>query len=91
MELALAKAVITGGASGLGLATARHIIDAGGQVTLLDVNDEEGAKSADELGERASFVRTDVSDEANVRDSIGEAAAFMDLLLGVEETNTTTS
>jgi NAD(P)-dependent dehydrogenase (short-subunit alcohol dehydrogenase family) len=78
MELASAKAVITGGASGLGLATASHIIDAGGQVTLLDVNEEEGTKSADELGERASFVRTDVSDEANVRDSIGESAAFMD-------------
>ena len=78
MELASARAVITGGASGLGLATARHIIDAGGQVTLLDVNEEDGAKSADELGERASFVQTDVSDEANVCDSIGEAAAFMD-------------
>ena len=46
MELGTAKAVITGGASGLGLATAERIVAAGGQVVLLDVNDEQGAASA---------------------------------------------
>ena len=51
MELASAKAVVSGGASGLGLATAKRIIDAGGQVALLDVNDEQGEKSAAELGD----------------------------------------
>lgn len=77
MELARAKAVISGGASGLGFATARHIIDAGGRVALLDVNDEQGNSSAGELGDRAMFMRTDVSDEASVRSSVGKAADAM--------------
>ena len=49
MDLATAKAVITGGASGLGFATAQRVIDAGGQVVLLDINDEQGASSAANL------------------------------------------
>ncbi len=77
MELASAKAVISGGASGLGLATARRIIDAGGNAALLDINEEQGAKSADDLGERAVFVKTDVSDEGAVRASVSKAAKFM--------------
>jgi NAD(P)-dependent dehydrogenase (short-subunit alcohol dehydrogenase family) len=78
MDLASAKAVISGGASGLGLATAKYIIEAGGHAALLDVNEEEGTKSAEELGERAVFVHTDVSDEDGVRASINNAAEFMD-------------
>ncbi len=77
MDLASAKAVISGGASGLGLATARRVIDAGGHAALLDINEEQGAKSAEDLGERAVFIRTDVSDEGGVRTSVGEAAEFM--------------
>ncbi len=50
MNLSEAKAVITGGASGLGFATAQKVIDAGGQVVLLDVNDELGDISAAQLG-----------------------------------------
>ncbi len=78
MELASAKAVISGGASGLGLATAKYVIEAGGHAALLDVNEEEGTKNAEELGERAVFVSTDVSDEDGVRASINNAAEFMD-------------
>ncbi len=78
MDLASAKAVISGGASGLGLATARRVIEAGGHAALLDVNEEQGAKSSEELGERAIFVNTDVSDEDGVRASINNAAEFMD-------------
>jgi len=77
MNLAAAKAVISGGASGLGLATAQAVIDAGGQVVLLDVNDEQGAKSADALGDRATFAHTDVSSEDAVRTSCDKAAEFM--------------
>ena len=40
MKLATAKAVVSGGASGLGLATAMRVVGAGGQAVLLDVNDE---------------------------------------------------
>ena len=78
MDLASAKAVISGGASGLGLATAKYVIEAGGHAALLDVNEEEGTKRAEELGERAVFVSTDVSDEDGVRASINNAAEFMD-------------
>ncbi len=78
MDLASAKAVVSGGASGLGLATAKCVIEAGGHAALLDVNEEEGTKRAEELGERAVFVNTDVSDEDGVRASINNAAEFMD-------------
>jgi len=77
MNIASAKAVITGGASGLGFATAERIIAEGGQVVLMDVNEEQGEIRAAELGDRALFVRTDVSDEDNVKTSIQSANEFM--------------
>jgi len=77
MDLANAKAVVTGGASGLGLATARRVIDAGGHAALLDVNEDQGKASAAELGDRATFIRTDVADEASVRAAVAAAAEFM--------------
>lgn len=78
MELATARAVITGGASGLGFATAQRVIEAGGQVVLLDINDEQGASSAASLGERALFVNTDVANEASVKSAISKANETMD-------------
>lgn len=77
MDLASSKAVISGGASGLGFATAARVIEAGGHAALLDVNEEQGAKSARELGDRAVFIKTDVSDEDGVRASMHKAVAFM--------------
>ena len=77
MDLATAKAVITGGASGLGFATAQRIIDAGGQVVLLDINDELGTSGATELGERASYINTNVADEESVRAAITSANEIM--------------
>jgi len=77
MKLANAKAVITGGASGLGLATAQRVIDAGGQVVLLDINDEQGNARAAALGDRATFINTDVSSEGSVRQAISEANETM--------------
>ncbi len=77
MKLAEAKAVITGGASGLGYATAQRVIERGGQVVLFDINDELGKARAAELGDRASYLKTDVSSEASVRSSIGKAAKTM--------------
>ncbi|MDH3747946.1 MAG: SDR family oxidoreductase [Gammaproteobacteria bacterium] len=78
MDLGTAKAVISGGASGLGFASAQRVIDAGGKAVLLDINDEHGMSSAAKLGERASFVNTDVSNEAAVRASIQQANELMD-------------
>ena len=77
MELKLAKALITGGASGLGFATAQRVIDAGGYAALLDVNDAQGEKSATELGERATYVHADVSVEADVQAAVAIAEEFM--------------
>jgi NAD(P)-dependent dehydrogenase (short-subunit alcohol dehydrogenase family) len=78
MDLANAKAVITGGASGLGFATAERVITAGGQVVLFDVNEELGAASVAKLGDRALFVQTDVSKETVVQEAVKKAKDFMD-------------
>ena len=77
MELATAKAVITGGASGLGYATAERVVGAGGHVVLLDINDELGEASASKLGERAAYINTDVADEVSVKASIARANEIM--------------
>ena len=77
MKLSEAKAVVTGGASGLGFATAQRIVDEGGQVVLFDTNDELGAESVAALGDRATYLNTDVSDEASVGTSVLEAGKAM--------------
>ena len=77
MDLRTAKAVITGGASGLGLETAKRVIAAGGHAVLLDVNAEQGEASAKALGDNAKFIRTDVSNEDDVKNAMQEARAFM--------------
>jgi NAD(P)-dependent dehydrogenase (short-subunit alcohol dehydrogenase family) len=71
MELAQVKAVVTGGASGLGFAVAQHLAALGAKVALLDVNDEKGQASAAALG--ATYLRTDVTSEAGVAESVAKA------------------
>jgi NAD(P)-dependent dehydrogenase (short-subunit alcohol dehydrogenase family) len=65
--------LITGGASGLGAACARTFSAAGANVVLLDVNPETGERTAGEIGDRARFVKTDVTDEASVQTAIDTA------------------
>jgi NAD(P)-dependent dehydrogenase (short-subunit alcohol dehydrogenase family) len=77
MKLDQVRAVITGGASGLGLATARRLIAAGGMVALLDVQDASGKAAADALGKAARYSHCDVTSEAGVETAIGEAAEWM--------------
>jgi NAD(P)-dependent dehydrogenase (short-subunit alcohol dehydrogenase family) len=77
MDIKQAKAIVTGGASGLGLATARRFLDAGGYAVLLDVNAAEGEARAKELGDRCLFIQTDVSNEAAVRTAVASAKDFM--------------
>ena len=78
MQLTEAKAIITGGVSGLGLAVAQYIVAGGGKVALFDVNDEKGAQAVAELGEsNARFWRTDVTDEEGVITNVNEANTFL--------------
>lgn len=75
MKINEVRAVITGGASGLGFATAAHIIKHGGKAVLLDVQDDKGEAAAMALN--AHYFRTDVTDEAGVVASIEAAASAM--------------
>lgn len=77
MHLDQVRAVVTGGASGLGLAVARHLLAAGARVTLFDVNEEKGNTAAASLGAGARFMRVDVSNELNVSDAVQVAATSM--------------
>ena len=54
-------ALVTGGASGLGKATAARLVRQGAAVVIADLPSSSGAKVAEEIGERATFVPTDVS------------------------------
>ena len=74
MELAQSRAIVTGGASGLGLATARHFREAGAEVMILDMA-EAGQAEADRIG--AGFRRTDVTDEASAEAAIAASVARM--------------
>ncbi len=66
MKIEDGVAVVTGGASGLGLATARRLLAAGARVVLLDLASSDGERAAKELGERAVFVPADVTDTDTV-------------------------
>jgi NAD(P)-dependent dehydrogenase (short-subunit alcohol dehydrogenase family) len=66
--------LVTGGGSGLGAATAGMVVEHGGSVVLADVDRERGEGVAAELGERARFVATDVTDESSVREAVAAAA-----------------
>jgi NAD(P)-dependent dehydrogenase (short-subunit alcohol dehydrogenase family) len=58
--------LVTGGASGLGAATARRLAAAGGRVVISDINAEQGSRLAAELGSSATFVAADVTDAAQL-------------------------
>lgn len=77
MNLDRVKAVISGGASGLGQATAARLVAGGGQVALLDVQDDAGRKAAAGLGPAASYHRADVTSESAVDAAVQQAATRM--------------
>ena len=77
MQLSSARTVITGGASGLGLATAERVVAAGGKVVIYDINDEQGQAAASKLGSNAMYIKTDVANEESVKAATKDAADFM--------------
>src|SRR3982750_1938252 len=81
MQLDQVKAVVTGGASGLGFAVAKHLAAHGGKVALLDVNDEKGNASAAEIG--ASYFRADVTNEDGIVATLKDAHAKLGGLNGL--------
>lgn len=65
--------LITGGASGLGFATAKMIIENGGNAVLLDVNEEAGKTAQSNLGSKSKFIKTDVTNEEQVQSAVSQS------------------
>ncbi len=77
MRIAGCVAVVTGGASGLGEATARRFAAAGARVAVFDRDETRGGQVARDLG--GAFAKVDVSDEASVEAGLAVAAALGDI------------
>ena len=73
MDVSTVKAIVTGGASGLGRATAARVIAGGGRVALLDLERSAGADVARELGDRAVFTPADVTSGETVAEAVEQA------------------
>ncbi|WP_340053252.1 SDR family oxidoreductase [Pseudomonas sp. JAI120] len=79
-------AVISGGATLIGSAVARALMDAGASVALFDIDREAGLKAVVELGERAAFFHLDVTDDELIAQAVGEVRARfsgIDLLINL--------
>jgi len=74
--------VVTGGASGLGGATAKLVVDHGGKVVIADMNEALGTSYAAELGANARFVKCDVASEADGQ-AVIDTAVSMGTLVGL--------
>jgi NAD(P)-dependent dehydrogenase (short-subunit alcohol dehydrogenase family) len=83
MRIEGARALVAGGASGLGEATARVLATAGATVTIADLNAETGAALAAELGGAATFVEVDVTDAEAVAAAVETAAGDGELRVSV--------
>ena len=74
--------IVTGGASGLGAATTRMVVGAGGKAVIADVNQKAGEAMVAELGGAVRFIRCDVTSEADGKAAV-EAAQAMGRLVGL--------
>jgi NAD(P)-dependent dehydrogenase (short-subunit alcohol dehydrogenase family) len=83
MQIAGSVALVTGGASGLGLATVRKLVGSGAKAVILDLPSSQGKQIAEELGESAVFVAADVTDEAQVAAAVETAAGLGPLRITV--------
>jgi NAD(P)-dependent dehydrogenase (short-subunit alcohol dehydrogenase family) len=76
MQIEGAGALIAGGASGLGEATVRALHAKGAQVVIADLNEARGEALASELGDRAKFVRVDVTDPTTVEAAVAQTGGL---------------
>ncbi len=83
MQIAEHVFIVTGGASGLGAATARMVVAAGGRVVIADVNRAAGEALAQDLGDAARFVMADITEEASAQAAVAEAEAAFGGLHGL--------
>lgn len=83
MDIAGSVAVVTGGASGLGLATVNTLVEAGGRVVIIDLPSSDGERIAKELGENVAFSAADVTDEQQVEAALDLAEQFGPLRVAV--------
>ncbi|MEO8675232.1 MAG: SDR family NAD(P)-dependent oxidoreductase [Casimicrobiaceae bacterium] len=83
MQLQGSTFIVTGGASGLGGATARMVVEAGGNAVIADLKEAEGQAHAKELGANAIFVRTDVTDEVSAKAAVAAAVAAFGAVHGL--------
>jgi NAD(P)-dependent dehydrogenase (short-subunit alcohol dehydrogenase family) len=83
MQIGESVFLVTGGASGLGGATARMLVAGGGKVVIADLKEAEGNALAAELGTGAKFVRTDVTDEASARAAVAGTLDGFGMLHGI--------
>ena len=84
MDLLGAACLVSGGASGLGAATVRALVERGGRVAVVDVNSERAESLASELGEAAVAVPADVTVESEVASAVSRAVeAFGELRFAV--------
>ena len=83
MRIAGSTFLVTGGASGLGAAAARRLIEAGGQALLADLNRKAGNALVAELGARAAFHETNIADEASAKAAVGAALTAFGRLDGL--------
>lgn len=83
MRVAGSVALVTGGASGLGLATTRQLVAAGARVVVLDLATSDGTHVASELGDAVRFVPGDVTSEVNVTEAIDATRSLGPLRVAV--------
>ncbi|GAA1720912.1 3-hydroxyacyl-CoA dehydrogenase [Fodinicola feengrottensis] len=83
MQIAGSVALVTGGASGLGLATVRKLVESGAKAVILDLPSSQGKQIAEELGDSATFVAADVTDEGQVTAAVQTAVGLGPLRIAV--------
>ncbi|GGL15463.1 3-hydroxyacyl-CoA dehydrogenase [Nocardia jinanensis] len=83
MQINDSIAVVTGGASGLGLATTKALLAEGAVVVIIDLPSSDGEAVAKELGDRVRFVAADVTDETAVAEALDVAESLGPLRIAV--------